>query len=178
MSIVVDLIIVIILILSLFVGYKQGLIKAAIKIASFFIAIAVALILYQPVANVIINNTNIEKNIQNSITNKILPEGATPDSEVQISYIPDSIITSADNTVNSISHALAVKIIEVAALVAIYIIVRLALKFITVLADLIAKIPVLKQFNELRRINIWSLKRNHTYIFPACSGIIYCTNDK
>jgi len=154
MSIIIDLIIVIIVLLSIFLGYKQGLIKAAIKIASFFIAIAVAFILYQPIANAIIDNTSIDENIQTSITNKILPEGATPDSEVQITNIPNAILSGASSTVNNISHALTVKIIEAVVLLAIYVIVRLVLKLVTILADLIAKIPVLKQFNELRRSNI------------------------
>jgi len=156
MSIAVDLIIIIIVLLSIFLGYKQGLIKAAIKIASFFIAIAVAFMLYQPVANAIINNTSIDENIQSSITNRILPEGATPDSEVQITNIPNAILSGAANTVNNISHALTVKIIEAVVLLAIYVVVRLVLRLVTVLADLIAKIPILKQFNELRRSNIWT----------------------
>ncbi|MCL2341744.1 MAG: CvpA family protein [Firmicutes bacterium] len=156
MSIIVDLVIILIILLSIFLGYRQGLIKAAIKIASFFIAIAVAFILYQPVANAIMNNTTIDEKIQTGITDRILPEGVSPDSKVQITGIPNSIISSAENTVTSISHELAVKIIGVASLLIIYIIVRLVLRFITILADLIAKIPILKQFNELRRSVIWA----------------------
>ena len=45
MSIVLDLIVILIIALFTFIGYKQGLIKTAIKITSFFIAMIIALIL-------------------------------------------------------------------------------------------------------------------------------------
>jgi len=179
MSIIVDVIIVIIMLLSIFLGYRQGLIKAAIKIAAFFIAIVVALILYKPVSNIIINNTPVEDRIQSAITNKILPEGADPNSEVQENNdIPSFIINAAGNTVNSIAHALTVEIIQIVVLLLIFILVRFALKFITILADLIAKIPILKQFNELRRSNIWTVKRIYICICNTCSNIIYSTYDR
>jgi len=178
MSLIVDLVIVIIVVLSIFLGYKQGLIKAAIKIAAFFIAIAVAFVLYKPVSSAIINNTSLCDKIESSITDRILPAGGSPDSEVQVQNIPNAIISSVDNTVSSLSHALAVKIIEGVTLLAIYFIVRFALKFITALADLIAKIPILKQFNELRWNNIWAHSRDFAYILSACNNIIFSSNDK
>jgi len=51
MWIIFDLIIIAIIGLATFIGYKQGLVKAAIKILSFFIAIIVALVLYKPISN-------------------------------------------------------------------------------------------------------------------------------
>jgi len=76
MSILVDLIIIAIIALCTFVGYKRGLIKASIRILSFFIAIAIALLLYRPVAGVIINHTGLGESIQGRIVTNILPEGA------------------------------------------------------------------------------------------------------
>ena len=56
MWIVFDLLVIGIIALCTFIGYKQGLVKAIIKILSFVIAIVIALILYKPVSNIIIKN--------------------------------------------------------------------------------------------------------------------------
>ena len=66
MWIVFDLLVIGIIALCTFIGYKQGLVKAIIKILSFVIAIVIALILYKPVSNIIIKNTSIDDNIKNA----------------------------------------------------------------------------------------------------------------
>ena len=57
MSLIIDLIIIAIVLLFTFLGYKRGLIKVAIKLCTFFIAIIVAFMLYKPIANIVIDNT-------------------------------------------------------------------------------------------------------------------------
>ena len=64
MSILVDLIILGIIALSIFIGYKKGLIKCAINVLSFFIAILVVILLTNPISNLIVNNTKIDDNIK------------------------------------------------------------------------------------------------------------------
>ena len=71
MAIIIDLIVIAILALSIFLGYKKGLIGVAFKILSFLIAIVITLILYRPVSSFIINNTNFAKNIENIIVQKL-----------------------------------------------------------------------------------------------------------
>ena len=71
MAIIIDLIVIAILVLSTFLGYKKGLIGVAFKILSFLIAIVITLILYRPISNYIINNTEIALTIENSISEKL-----------------------------------------------------------------------------------------------------------
>ena len=71
MAIILDLIIIGIIALSTFLGYKQGLIKVAFKIVSFFIAIVITLILYRPVTNLVINNTTWDETIESVIYEKL-----------------------------------------------------------------------------------------------------------
>ena len=134
MSIVLDLIVILIIALFTFIGYKQGLIKTAIKITSFFIAIIIALILYKPVSALIIKNTTIDDKIESTIIEKITPEG---------------FIKEANNTIKDTAETITVKIIEVCTVLILYLISRIVLKFIAALGDLIAKLPILKQFNKL-----------------------------
>ncbi len=150
-AIIIDLIIVAILALCTFIGYKQGLIKVAIKLVATIIAIVVALILYKPVSSFIVDNTNIDNQIQNSITNKLLPEGTLEEDEISIDTesLPDLIVKNSENTVKSISEIISIKIIELIVLIILYIMLKIVLRFITLLADLIAKLPILNQINKL-----------------------------
>lgn len=150
MVLAVDLIIVAIILLFTFLGYKRGLIKVAIKLCTFFIALILAFVLYKPVANLVISKTNIDENIEQSITNKILPEGGTVEDEVDSSFsLPNIIKQNSQNTVQSVAKAFATTLIEISCLLLIFVISKIVLKFVTLLADLIAKLPLLKQFNKL-----------------------------
>lgn len=150
MTFIIDLIIIGIIVLFTFIGYKRGLVKVALHLCTFVIAIIIAFLLYKPVANIVINNTNIDENITLTITDKILPDGATADDEVDLSNdLPNIILRNSENTVKSIANSISIALIQIVCLIAIFIIAKIVLKFVTVLADLIAKLPILKQFNEL-----------------------------
>ncbi|MDO5555968.1 MAG: CvpA family protein [Clostridia bacterium] len=151
MYIILDLIVVGIIALFTFLGYKQGLVKSAIKILSFFIAIIVSLILYKPVSNVVINNTSIDENIKNVIIEKIKPDGVEQNEEVSIqNSITNKMIGAANNTIEEIANVFSVKLIEICVLLLLYIIIKIVLKFVSALTDLITKLPVLKQINKFR----------------------------
>ena len=150
MAIAVDLIVLAIVLLFVFLGYKRGLVKVAFKLCTFFIAIILAFMLYKPVAKIVIENTNIDETIETKITNKILPEGKTETDEGDLSEsLPNIILKNSENTVQSIAKSCSNTLIETACLVLIFIIAKIVLKFVTALADLIAKLPILKQFNKL-----------------------------
>ena len=60
---VVDLIIIAIVALSTFLAYKKGLVNLAIGLCAFVISIAITVILYQPISNLVINVTSIDEMI-------------------------------------------------------------------------------------------------------------------
>lgn len=149
MWIVFDLIVIAIIALCTFIGYKQGLVKAAIKILSFFIAIIIALVLYKPISNVVVNNTSVDENIKNTIIDKINPEEIDKNKEISIEdSLTKKIIGEANSTIEELSNVFSIKLIEICVLLLIYIVVRIGLRFISILADLIAKLPILKQINK------------------------------
>lgn len=150
MSVVFDIGVIAIIALCTFIGYKQGLVKSAIKILAFFIAIILAFVLYKPVSSLIINNTSIDDNIKNVMIEKIKPEGTEKEQEIKIEDdIALRIMGEATNTIEQIAETFTTKIIEVAVLLLIFITVKIALRFVTVLTDLITKLPLLKQVNKL-----------------------------
>ena len=148
MGIIIDLIVVGIIALFTFLGYKQGLVKAAIKILSFLIAIVVAFTLYKPVSNLVINNTTIDDNIKSVIIEKI---GLEQNQEVQIEdSFTSKMLGEANNTVAEIANTFTIKLIETGVLLILFVVIKIALKFISALTDLITKLPILKQVNKLR----------------------------
>ena len=150
MFFIVDLIIIAIIALFTFLGYKRGLVKLAFHLCTFLIAIILAFVLYRPVANLIIENTGIDESIEASIVNRFINEGLSENSPATLtSFVPSIFIKSGEGTVKTVAIAISHALIEIVCFLAIYFIVKIVLRFITALADLIAKIPVLKQFNEL-----------------------------
>ena len=125
---VVDLIIIGILVLSIYLGYRKGLIELGVKAVAVILALIVTIILCKPVANFIINNTNLDEKIEQKIIgeeqkeNPVLPE---------------------------VAKVVSNNIIRAGTIIVLYLVVRISLRFVTALANLIAKLPILKQFNKL-----------------------------
>lgn len=163
MGLIVDVIILVIIALSVFIGYKRGLIKCAINILSFFIAIIVVILLTTPISNCIINNTKIDDNIKTTISEKInfsnvdveelkLNENNSNSPEVVRDYINNMMTDLTKDATNNVADALAenisVMIINVAVAVILFIVTKFALIFVKALADILGRIPLIKQFNK------------------------------
>ena len=144
MNIVVDLIIVAIILLSTFLAYRKGLVTLAIQFVTVIIAIVFTLLLYKPVSNVIINITGIDEAIQNAIleeANDIMTNDKEGANQV--------VETIQNNMLPETARTISVNIIEGAVILILYIVIRIALKFVTALANLVAKLPILNQLNRL-----------------------------
>lgn len=138
---IADIIIIATLALSTYLGYKKGLIELGVKVFAVIIALVATLILYRPLSNIIINTTNLDETIQQKIIKKSETTQNT-EQEGVISEIKNQILPE---TAKEISY----NIIRTGVMFILYIIIKIALKFVTILANLIAKLPILEQFNEL-----------------------------
>ncbi len=165
MAFIIDIIIIAVIALCTFLGYKKGLIKLAVGILGFFLAIIIALVLYTPISNFIINNTNVKDNIKNAISDTVKSyvikeesaEGKEKqqESKVMVTYIDgivakqkEMIVTGEKELIDTVSDNVAVNIIRIGVALAVFIISKLILIFINVFADLIGKLPIIKQFNK------------------------------
>ena len=173
-GLIADIAILVIISLSAFIGYKQGLVKVAIKMVSFLIAIIVAFALFKPVSILIINNTQIDDKIENTIVEKITPEGLTKEDKAGNELnITSKVVDTTNNTIGNIANTFTVKLIEIVVFLLIFIIVRIVLRFITALADLIAKLPVLKQFNEAGGL-IYGIIRGAVLVLIVFAIMLLC----
>lgn len=157
MGIIVDIIIIAIIALSIFLGYRKGLIELAIKLCAFVIAIVITFILYKPVSNLIINTTSIDETIENSILEKAndvmegekgeeLSEETNPGETEKLS---EEIKQEAkEGLLPEAARGLSVNIVRGGVIIILYVLIRIALRFVTALANLVAKLPILKQFNK------------------------------
>lgn len=142
---VLDLIIILIILLCTFIGYKRGLVKTAINILSFFIALIISIMLYKTVGNIVINNTTVDDNLENLISSKVLIENY----EEKYDFLPKSLLKDGENNVNEMAKVLTEKIIYIISFIVLFIALKIALIFAKFLADIITKLPIIKQFDKL-----------------------------
>lgn len=172
MGIIVDVIILAILAISIFIGYKRGLIKCAVNVLSFFIAIIVVILLTGPVSNLIINNTKLDDNIKSAVLEKFNFKDIDEDTielnkensampEVVREYINGVISTSTGDIAEVVAENVAIMIINIGVAIILFIGTKLVLVFVKVLADIVGKIPLIKQFNNTGGI-----------IYGIASGIV------
>ena len=150
MSIIVDLVILAIFIICIIIGYVRGLTGSLIKILSF-----VSFILFVPISNLIINNTQIDDNLEQSIREMIIgnneeeqkmPEAITDYIQQQVESASDSAKEAiADSTAREVS----LTIVKAGTWIVLFIVARILLIFLRFITALIAKLPVIKQFDKL-----------------------------
>ena len=169
---VIDIIIVLIIALCIFAGYKKGLMGVLFKIVSFILALIIALILHGPISNFIINNTSIDENLETLIINNIDPNNEvidengnlkenTNNSETIQEYITNTIGNVKDGVENAAARSIAITIINIAVLILILLITRIILGVLNIIIDIVAKLPIIKQFNTAGGL-----------IFGAVEGLI------
>ena len=161
MSIVVDLIIIGIILLSVFLAYRKGLILLAVGLVSFLIAIVVTVVLYRPIANLVINVTGIDEAIENSIyeqANDMLKQ----DNE-QVGMIVDA---AKNEMLPQTARTLAVNIVTGGVFLVLFVAVKVALIFVKALAKLVAKLPIIKQLDKTGGI-IYGLLRGFLIVYVA-----------
>ena len=156
MGIILDVIIVAIVVLNIFICYKKGLVKLAVGLIAVLAAIILALILYKPVSNIIIKNTDIDEKIENAIINNFSAD-TNGNGEVRYvgildyleKYVDDAINKTQNEIVYETAGTMAIKIVNTAVLLGIFLIVRIVLQLLTFVSDIITSLPIIKQFNEV-----------------------------
>lgn len=156
MGILLDIIIITIIAISIFLGYKKGLVKVAVKLCAFLIAVIVTLLFYQPVSNLIIQNTQLDEKIESIIIEngtKELEESKEEDKDSFLEnmqeYVDNTVTQTQNEIVESVAKQISIRLINILVIVGLFIATRLLLIVLVVISDFITSIPIIKQFNEL-----------------------------
>lgn len=145
MGILIDIIVIGFILLCTFWGYKKGLVELGIRALSFLIAIIITFILYRPIAELVIHYTTIDESIQNTIVEKLSNEN--PDQENK--SIQENIIEQTkDDAILIMAKTLSYNIIYGGVMILLFIITKIILLFVSALANIIEKLPIINQFNK------------------------------
>ncbi len=154
LGIIFDIILVAIIALNVFICYRKGLVKLAVGLIAVIVAIIVSVVLYKPVSNIIIENTEIDENIENTIIENFSAETDGEEDtdngfmKYMEKYVNDSINKTRNQIVLEASNVIATKVINICVFLGIFIIARIVLILLTFIADIIMSLPILKQFNK------------------------------
>ena len=155
MGIIVDVIIVVLLAISIFLGYKKGLIGVVFSLCAMLLAIIITVVLYNPVTDLVIKNTEIDENIKTAIIeNGILEKSETDENDKSINayikkYVTNNLKDGVNNTIENTAGVISEKVVSVGVAIALFIVVRIALLLLKFVAEGIAELPIVKQFNEI-----------------------------
>lgn len=158
---IVDIIIVLIIGLCTYIGYRKGLIGVAFKITSFLIALIITGILFYPMSQFVIQNTQIDETIQKSIQDNFISkteQEGQEDTQNPSKIITDYIEEEANEGINVVALSLSQTIVRIGVAIVLFIIVRIILIFFKKFAEIIGELPIVKQFNKSGGIIYGALK--------------------
>ena len=194
MSIIVDLVILAIMILCIIIGYVRGLTGSLIKILSFVLSIVIAFILFIPISNLIIDKTQIDENLEQTIRETIIGNEQNKEENMPqaiTDYIGQKVENVADDAKEAIADStardVAVTIVKAGTWIVLFIIARILLIFLRFITALIAKLPVIKQCDKLGGIIygiiegliiIYVLLAIISFVSPMLSGNLANAIDK
>lgn len=187
MSIIVDLVIVGIIALCIIIGYIKGLTGSLIKILSFVLSLVVAFVLFIPVSNFIINNTQIDENLEKSIREMVITQDdkqkveTTSEEDMPTAFtnlinqkVEEAANQAKEGIVDSAAREVTITIIKAGTWIALFIIARLLFILLKFVTALIAKLPVIKQCDKLGGI-IYGLVEGLIITYVALAIISFVT---
>lgn len=147
---VLDIFVIALIALSMLLGYKKGLVNLAIKLMALFLSLLISVFLYNPIANFVINVTNIDETIENHIYDKVLSnmEEDKVNGE-QKSYLGITVQQAKDGMMSEAARSLSINIVRLGVFIILLVGLRIGLNFVSALANLAVRMPMLRQFNQI-----------------------------
>lgn len=156
MGLIVDIVIIAILALSIIMGYKKGLINVIFNIFAFLLAIIITLVLYKPVSNIIIKNTDIQEKIETAIIENTKGEENKKEEKTENGiqkYIENTMQNAEEDAkskaIEVVAKNVSTKCIEIITALILFVITRIILVVLKFLTETLANLPIVKQCNEM-----------------------------
>lgn len=156
MGIIIDGVLIILLVLSIFFGYKKGLVNVVFNLCAVLVAIVLTFILYKPVASLVIENTKLDETIKQTI----LERGITKKEETKVEngagvdkyiekYAKDTITEAKNNAVENVADTISINAVNIIVAIVLFIVIRILLIFAKAFVEALAELPIIKQFDKL-----------------------------
>lgn len=162
-GVIVDMLLIATLVATVYEGHKKGLVGVVFGIVSFIVALIITFIIYKPVSQMVIDKTDWDEKlticIQDKLSDVMIDEDGNivrdPDSnisEVVTNYISkivaESVNSAKTQTISFASEKIAIFMIRVGTMIALYVISNILLLFLKSIIELIASFPIIRLFNE------------------------------
>lgn len=144
---VLDIIIIVLILISTFLGYRKGLISLGIHLIAFILALIISFILYRPIGNIIINTTQIDETIQETIEKNV--QTIEPNEENKNNITNQIIEITKGEMLPQATKEISYNIVYGATMIILFLILRVCLMLINCIANAIAKLPILDQVNKI-----------------------------
>lgn len=181
MTILVDIIILAVIALCVIIGYIKGLTGVLLTIISFVLSIIIATVLVVPVSNIVINNTQIDETITETVKNMIMGEDDTEQTEETMpttitEYISEKVESVADEARETVAETtaneVAVGIIRTATWIVLFLVAKILLILLKFVTSIIAKLPVIKQFDKAGGV-VYGLVKGLIIVYIALAIISF-----
>lgn len=155
MGMVFDGVIVLIIISSIYFGYKRGIVNVGYKLLAIILSLLVSVVLYTPITYFIVNNTDLDEAIE-----EIIIKNATVNTEKGDNqnnnindylqkYAKDVAQGTQNTVVESAAKPITINIIRIGVMIVLFLLTRVILVVLRMFTNIVTKIPILKQCNEL-----------------------------
>ena len=149
MGIIIDIVLILLILGSIYLGYKKGLVKVAVSLIAFLLSIAITLVLYRPIANFIIDNTDWDEKLEQTISENLYRSTETKNINNTEQNITNNLVKDAENgIIPGAANTIAINILYGITMIGLFVVLRVVLLLINLLSDTIMSLPILKQFNE------------------------------
>ena len=178
MGFIFDIITVVILLLSIYLGYKKGLVNVGFNLLAIIVSILITITLYSPITQLVINNTELDENIENFIIENGTAEAIQNSTESDsisafLQKYSQNIAQKAQNSaVQSVASVVAKNVVGIIVIIGLFIATRVVLMLLKTFTNIVAKVPVIKQFNEFAGI-IYGLLRGLILIYGILAIIFF-----
>lgn len=160
MEILADIILIICLLLFIVSGYKKGLTGCLFRLVSFAIAIVLAILLYKPISNFIIDKTDIDDNIKYSVVNMISKSESSKKVSTDSTSLQNTIVNNINSQIDNATEdakntiidqsatKISLTIINIFSALLVFIIAKIILSIIKLFMKGITSLPVIKQIDK------------------------------
>ena len=150
MVLIIDLAVICLFIYFAMRGYKKGGVKSILEVGSSVVCAIITYFIYKPVSVFLLKLPPAEF-ISKKIADVFVKNQETTAADSM--NLPKGIAEFIDNTrqgaMESLAQTLTVFVLTVLSIVVIYLLVKLAFKFVIGASNIVMKLPVLKSFNKL-----------------------------
>ncbi len=148
---IIDIILIALVIIGAIYGHKKGFAKILVKLLGFIIAIVLAFMLRTPIANLIIENTDFDESIKQTIEDSLNETSLENEEVTNQNMFYEEIIDmmGIDEAASSAVDTIILIVAEALAFIAVFLAVLLIVGVLQMVLDLAFKLPILGDINSM-----------------------------